>query len=320
MRRTIGIFAVALAAGVFPAAAQNYPARPVRVIVTFPAGTATDIVARIVAQKLTELWGQNVIADNRGGAGGSIGSAIAARSVPDGYTLMINSNAHAANPSMYAKLPYDTFKDFTDIAGLTGTPNVMVVNPGSKVKTIGEFLADAKARPGKVNFASAGVGSGTHLNLEKFKLAAHIDVVHVPYKGSPEVITDLIGGRIDYFFCPLSAGLPFVRDGKLRGIAVTSAKRSSLIPNLPTVAESGVPGFEFLLWFGLWGPAGLPPGIVGKIQNDVVRALGSPDVRERLAAVANDPLEVKPKDFAKFVHQETADTTRIIKAAGIQPQ
>ena len=321
MKTCVSIISMALIAAVAtPALSQKYPSRPVRVIITFPAGSATDIVGRIVTQKLTEIWGQNVLADNRGGAGGSIGSALAAKAPPDGYTLMINSNAHAVNPSIYAKLPYDTLKDFTDIAALTGSPNVLVVNPGSKIKTMPELIADAKARPGKINFASAGIGSGTHLNLEKLKLMAHIDVVHIPYKGTPEVVTDIIGGRIDYYFCPLSAGLAFIKDGKLRAIAVSSIKRSNLLPNLPTVAESGVPGFDFILWFGLWGPAHLPPAITNKIADDVVRALASPDVRERLTALANEPLDVTPKDFGKFVRKEIEDYAKMIKAAGIQPQ
>ena len=314
------VAAAALMVWAWQASAQDYPTKTVRVIITFPAGSATDIVGRIITQKLTEMWGQNVVTDNRGGAGGSIGSAIGARAMPDGYTLIIDSNAHTINPSIYAHLPYDTLKDFTDIASLSGTPNVLVLNLSSKIKTIGEFVADARARPGKINFASAGTGSGTHLNLEKFKLATHIDVVHVPYKATPEVLTDIIGGRMDTYFCPLSACLPFVRDGKLRGVAVSSAKRSSLLPSMPTIAESGVPGFEFMLWFGVWGPHGMPAAIVSKIGNDVERAIASADTRERLVALANEPMDVKPKDFGRYVRKELEENGRIVKAAGIKPQ
>ena len=317
---SIAAIAVALTACAVHAAEQKYPTRPVRVIVTFPAGSATDIIGRVVAQKLTEYWGSNVIIDNRGGAGGSLGSAIGVKSLPDGYTLIINSSAHTINPAIYAHLPYDTLKDFVDIAPLTGTPNILVTNVASKIKTIGEFVADAKARPGKINFASAGIGSGTHLNLEKFKLVTHIDVTHIPYKGTPEAYTDIVGGRVDYYFCPLAACVPFVRDGKLRGIAVSSAKRSALLPNVPTIAESGVPKFEFILWFGLWGPAGIPAPIVGKIRADTARALASADVRERLVTIANEPMDVKAEDFSKFVRQEIVDNARIVKAAGIKPQ
>ena len=314
----IAVLALTLCA--LQAAAQNYPNRPVRVIITFPAGSATDIVGRVIAQKLTEYWGQNVLADNRGGAGGSIGTAIGVRSAPDGYTLIINSNAHAVNPWIYSKLPYDTQKDFTDIAPLTYTPNVLVDNIGAKVRTMSEFLADAKTRGDKINFASAGVGSGTHLNIEKLKLDAHINVTHVPYKGTPEILSEIIGGRVDYYFCPLSACLPFIKDGKLRGIALSSIKRSELIPNLPTIAESGVPKFDYVLWFGLWGPAHMPAPIVEKIRTDVARAVQSADVKERLTALANTPMDVSAKDFSKYIRQEIADIGRVVKAAGIQPQ
>jgi len=303
-----------------PTLGQEYPNRPVRAIVTFPAGSATDILARILAQKLTEYWGHNVVVDNRGGAGGSIGSAIGVKSLPDGYTLIINSSAHTVNPALYAKLPYDTLKDFVDIMPLTGTPNILVNNVNAKIRTLGEVIADAKARPGRVNFASAGIGSGTHLNLEKFKLATGVDVTHIAYKGTPDSVADVLGGRVDYYFCPLSACAPFVRDGKLRGVAVTSLKRSALLPNVPTVAESGVPKFEFILWFGIWGPRDIPPAVVAKIRNDTAKALASPDVRERLITVANEPMDVKPEDFAKYVRQEVADNARIVAAAGIKAQ
>jgi tripartite-type tricarboxylate transporter receptor subunit TctC len=302
------------------AAAQAYPNRPVRVIVTFPAGSATDIVGRILAQKLTEIWGHNVVVDNRAGAGGSIGTAIGAKAIPDGYTLIINSSAHTVNPALYAKLPYDTLADFVDIAPLTGTPNILVNNLSSKIRAMREFVEDAKARPGKINFASAGIGSGTHLNLEKFKLATHIDVTHIPYKGTPDAVGDVLGGRVEYYFCPLSACLPFVKDGKLRGIAVSSAKRSSLLPNVPTIAESGVPNFEFILWFGLWGPREVPQPIVAKIRADIGRVLAAADVRERLVTVANEPMDVKPEAFSKYVRQEVADSARVVQAAGIKPQ
>jgi tripartite-type tricarboxylate transporter receptor subunit TctC len=314
------VIAAGLAASSLQAIAQNYPTRPVRAIVTFPAGSATDIIGRILAQKLTELWGHNVVVDNRGGAGGSIGSAIGVKSAPDGYTFIINSSAHTVNPALYAKLPYDTQKDFVDIAPLTGTPNVLVNNVNAKVRSIGELIADAKARPGQINFSSAGVGSGTHLNLEKFNLATKIDVTHIAFKGTPETVTNVMGGRVDYYFCPLSACVPFVKDGKLRGIAVTSLKRSSLLPNVPTIAESGVPNFEFILWFGIWGPKAIPAPIVAKIRTDVARALASPDVRERLITVANEPMDMKAEDFSKYVRQEIVDNARIVAAAGIKPQ
>ena len=320
MKNFIRILVAVLAAGAFQAFAQNYPVRPVRAIIAFPPGSATDIIGRVIVAKVSELWGQQVVADNRGGAGGSIASALAAKSTPDGYTLIINSGAHAVNPSYYAKLPYDTLKDFIDIMPLVGQPNVLVVNPGSKLKTLGDFLAEAKANPGKINFAFAGLGSGTHLNSEKFKLDARIDFTLVSYKGSGEAIVDVMGGRVDTYFAPVSAGLPYIQSGKLRALAVTSAKRSSQLPSVPTMAEAGVPGFEFILWFGLWGPTGIPAPVVDTIRKGFTSTLADPGVREKLATLGNDVIIMTPAEFSKFVRREVADTARIFKAAGIKPQ
>jgi len=320
VKNIMRIAAVMLAAGALPALAQGYPNKPVHVIITFPPGTGTDIVARTVTQKLSEFWGQPVLAENRSGAGGSIGAALVARAAPDGYTLLVDSNAHVVTPAIYAKLPYDTLKDFVDIAPLAGGPNVLVAGPGSQVKSVAELIAEAQAKPGQINFASAGIGSGTHLNLEKFKLAAGIDVTHVPYKGTPEVVTDLLGKRVSYYFAPISPAIPLIRDGRLRALAVSSAKRSDQLPEVPTVAESGLPGFEFILWFGLWGPAGMPADIVDKISKDVNRALTGADVRERLAKLGNDTMIMSPGEFSRLVRKELDDYARIIKAAGIKPQ
>ena len=312
--------AALLAMAALHAHAQNFPIKPVRVIIAFPAGSATDIIGRVITQKMSEYWGQAVIADNRGGAGGSIASSIAAKAAPDGYTLIINSSAHAINPSMYAKLPYDTRKDFVDIMRLVGQPNVLVVQPGSPIKSMSAFLAEARAKPGSINFAFAGLGSGTHLNLEKFKLASKVDVTPVAYKGSGEAINDVLGGRVHTYFAPISAGISFIRANRLRALAVTSAQRSSQLPDVPTIAESGVPGFEFMLWFGLWGPAGMPQPILNKVWTDFNRALEDPGVREKLATLGNETMPMKPAAFTKFVNQEIAEYARIFKAAGIKPQ
>ena len=320
MKTLTRILAAIVAASALHAHAQGYPNKAVRVIITFPPATGTDIVGRAVTQKLSELWGQPVLAENRTGAGGSIGAAVVAKAAPDGYTLLIDSNAHVVTPAIYAKLPYDTLKDFVDIAPLAGGPNVLVAGSGSSVKSLAELIAEAKAKPGQINFASAGIGSGTHLNLEKFKLATGIDVVHIPYKGTPEVVSDLLGGRVSYYFAPISPAIPLIRDGRLRALAVSSAKRSDQLPDVPTVAEAGVPGFEFELWFALWGPAGMPADIVEKINKDVNRALASPDVRERLAKLGNDTMSMSTGEFSRFVRKELDDYARIIKAAGIKPQ
>jgi tripartite-type tricarboxylate transporter receptor subunit TctC len=312
--------AAILAAGAMQAFAQSYPTKAVHVMITFPPGSATDIVGRVVTQKLSEFWSQPVIVENRGGAGGSIGSAVVAKAAPDGYSLLINSNAHAVNPAIYAKLPYDTLKDFVNIAPLSGAPNVLIVSASSRIKSLAALVAEAKASPGKMNIASAGVGSGTHLNLEKFKLATGIDVTHVPYKGTQEVMSDLLGERVTAYFAPISPAIPFVRDGKVRALGVSSLKRQRSLPDVPTIAEAGVPGFEFALWFGLWGPAGMPAALVEKINKDVHRALASPDVTERLAKLGNDPMIMSPSEFTQLVRKEIDDYARIIKAAGIKPQ
>ena len=312
--------AALFAASSLQAFAQEYPNKPVKAIITFTPGSSTDIVGRVVAQKLSDYWGQPVLVENRGGAGGSIATAIVAKSPADGYTLLIDSSAHAVNPSIYQSLQYDTLKDFVDIAPLAGQPNVLVVPPGSPTKTVADLIAAAKAKPGAINFASAGVGSGTHLNLEKFKLATGINVTHVPYKGTQEVLTDLLGGRVDYYFAPISAAMSAIKGGKLRPIAVSTDKRSSMLPDVPTMAESGAPGFEFTLWFGIWGPAGMPAAIVDKINKDVNRALADAGVRDQLAKLGNDTMSMTPAEFSQFVRREVVEYGKIIKAAGIKPQ
>jgi len=296
---------------------QAYPTKPVRVVVPFTAGSATDILARTVGQKLSEQWGQPVVIDNRPGAGGTIGAAIVAKSPGDGYTLLVHSAAHAYNPAIYANLTYDTVKDFVEIVPLAGQPNVLVVAPSTGIKTVADLVRAAKEKPGALNFASAGNGSGTHINGEKFKLAAGIDVVHVPYKGTPEALTDTMAGRVTYFFSPISAALPQVREGKLTALAVSTAKRSSVLPDVPTIAESGLSGFDYNLWVGVFAPAGTPIDLVEKINRDVLGALASPEVKDRLAALGADAMPMAPPEFRKFVQEEIGESRKVIRAAGI---
>src|SRR5262245_22245688 len=317
-------FVAAACAGLLAAgtafAQGSYPNKPVRLIISFTPGSATDIAGRAVAQKLAEIWGQPVVPENRVGAGGSIGSAVVVQAAPDGYTLLANSSAHAANPAIYSKLPYDTLKDFTNLAPLAEQPNVLIVAADSGYKTLKDFIAAAKAKPGQLNFSSAGVGSGTHLNLEKLKLMAGIDVTHVPYKGTPEAIGDTLAGRVCCYFAPITAAVPHVNGGKAAALGVSTAKRSSLLPNVPTIAEAGVPGFEYNLWVGLWGPAGMPAELAEKINKDVNRALASEDLKERLLKLGAEPMNMTIPEFTQFVRREVEDSQRIIKAAGIQPQ
>jgi tripartite-type tricarboxylate transporter receptor subunit TctC len=320
MKAWIGLLMAASVALATQAFGQGYPNKPVHVIISFTPGSATDIVGRVVTAKLSEYWGQPVVAENRAGAGGSVGTAVVAKAPPDGYTLLINSSAHVVNPGIYAQLPYDTLKDFVDIAPLAGQPNVLVVAADSKINSVAELIAEAKARPGQMNFGHAGIGSGTHLNTEKLISATGIKVLQIPYKGTPEVMQDILGGRTTTYLAPISAAISLIKGGKLRALAVSTAKRNGQLPNVPTIAESGLPGFDFVLWFGLWGPAGVPADIVAKINSDVRRAVADPGVREKLVSLGNDTMSMTQSEFAKFVRRDLADTTDILKAAGVTPQ
>jgi tripartite-type tricarboxylate transporter receptor subunit TctC len=319
MRRIVWIIAAALAtAG--QALAQSYPAKPVRLIIAFTPGSSTDIIGRAVAAKLQDMWGQPVIAENRPGAGGTVGSEFVLRADADGYTLLANSSAHAANPGMYKELRYDTMKDFVNLALLGGGPNVLMVGPQAGWKTLEDFVKAAKPSPGKLNFASAGIGSGTHFNLEKLKIAAGIDVQHVPYKGTPEAIGDTIAGRTCCYWAPLNAALPQVSGGKAVALAVSSAQRSPLLPSVPSVAEQGYPGFDYTLWVGLWGPAKIPEEVAQKINKDVNAALASPDLRAQLTKLGTVPGNLTIAQFTDFVRKEIDETRKILQAAGIKPQ
>lgn len=315
-------WAVAAVAAAFSAAAwaQSFPTKPVRLVISFTPGSSTDIIGRAVAAKLSEVWKQPVVAENRVGAGGTIGSKLVADAAPDGYTLLANSSAHVANPGIYAKMPYDTLKDFTNLALLGGGPNVLMVGNGAGWKSLKDLVNEAKSNPGKLNFSSAGIGSGTHFNLEKLKIATGIDVVHVPYKGTPEAIQDTIAGRVCCYWAPLNAALPHVNGGKAVALAVSSAKRSALLPNVATVAEQGYAGFDYTLWVGLWGPANMPANLAEKINKDVLAALASPDLKDRLTKLGTEPGNMTNAEFSAFVRKEIAETQRILMAAGIKPQ
>src|ERR1700682_4796891 len=320
MKRCKFALLAVLAACSLHAGAQTYPAKPVHVIISFTPGSSTDIVGRIVIQKLTEIWGQPGVPENRAGAGGSIGSAVVAKAAPDGYTLLINSNAHSVNPAIYAKLPYDTLKDFTEFVPLAIQPNVFVVTTESPYKTLADFVNAAKAKPGVLNIGHAGIGSGPHLTTEKFIAAANIKVTEVPFKGTPEVIAAMLSGDVQAYWAPISAGMALIKGGKLRPLAVSTAKRNPQLPDVPTPSQAGAKGAESPLWFGVWGPAGLPAEIVTKVNADVRKALADPSVKERLANGGNDTMDMSPQEFAKLVRSEMDDYARVLKAAGIKPQ
>jgi tripartite-type tricarboxylate transporter receptor subunit TctC len=300
--------------------AQSFPSRPVQMVVAFPPGSSTDVIARLVAAKLSASWGQQVVAENRAGAGGSIASAVVARAKPDGYTLLVNSNAHAINLSTMATLPYDTLKDFTEIAPLTIQPNVLAVAANSPYKTLGDYVQAAKTKPNAVTLAHAGVGSGTHLHAERFIAASGIQVNVIPFKGTAEIVAAMLGGNIDSYWLPISAGISQIRAGKLRGLAMGADKRSPLLPEVPTTAEAGVPNADVSLWFGVWGPAGMPEALVNQIAADVRKVLAEPDMREKLVAIGSETMSFSPQEFARFVRAEIDENRRLLQRAGVKPQ
>ncbi len=304
----------------FAVHAQAWPSKPIRVIVPFPAGSTTDIIARAIADKMGASLGQTLVIDNRAGASGTIGQAAVAQAAPDGYTIMVHSSSHTVSPSTFAKLPFDTEKDFVGVTPISSTPNVLVMSPSKNIKTLQELLAAARAKPGSMNFASAGQGSATHLNAEKFKLAAKIDAMNIPFKGSAEAVTEVMAGRVDYYFSPIAPVIGQIRNGQLVPLAVGSPRRASTLPNVPTTAEAGVPGSEFNFWIGMMAPAKTPRDIVNRLQEEVVKALASPEVKERFATLGADAWTLKPEQFDAYITEEIKTNAVLVKAAGLAVQ
>lgn len=314
--------ATLLAAALLPAfaAAQgNYPNKPIRVVVPFAAGSTTDIIARAITDKMGQSMGQTLVVDNRGGASGTIGQQAVATAAPDGYTVMIHSSSHTVSPSTFAKLPFDTVADFAAITPISSTPNVLVISPAKGIKSVQELVAKAKAEPGKLNFASAGQGSATHLNAEKFKMAAHIDATNIPFKGSAEAVTEVLAGRVDYYFSPIAPVIGQIKDGQLLALAVGSPKRASALPDVPTTAEGGVPGSEFNFWIGMMAPAKTPREIVNRLHDEVLKALASPEVKERFTKLGADAWTMKPEEFDAYIKTEIQANAKLVKAAGLSP-
>ena len=309
--------AAALVALPGAAAAQSYPAKPVRMVVPFPAGGATDIVGRLIAQKLTESFGQQVIVDNRGGAGGTIGSDVAAKAPPDGYTILIGtSSTHAIAPSVYPKLAYDPVRDFAPVTLIASATILLAVHPSLPAKNTRELIALAKRQPDALSFASSGNGGISHLIGEHFKSVAGVRMLHVPYKGDTPALIDLVSGQVHLMFGTAVSFLPYVKAGRLNALAVTNPKRSPIVPNVPTVAESGLPGFEALHWFGIFSPAGTPKDVVGRLNAGIVKIVGMPDVRERLASLGADVVGSTPEQFAAFQKADTAKWAKVVKLSG----
>ncbi len=300
-----------------PAAAQPFPARPVKLVVPFPPGGSLDNVGRLLAQKLSEAWGQTVLVENRPGAGGNVGADAVAKSSPDGYTVVMGAlSTHAVNPSLYQKMPYDAVKDFAPISLVAITPNVLIVNASSKLTSLNDLIADAKANPGKLNFGSGSNGSAGHLAGELFKVETGTDVAHIPFKGGAPALQALIAGDTQFMFDNLANAMAQVKGGRVRAIAVTTAQRSKLAPELPTMAEAGLPGFDISTWFGILAPAGTPADVVAKWNTDLVKALNSPDVREKMLAQGAEPAPTTAAEFAAFIARERDKYARIVKASG----
>ena len=310
----------ALAAGLAllsgPLAAQNYPVKPVRVVVPWPPGGSNDIVGRIVAQKLSETTGQQFVVDNRGGAAGTIGADQVAKSPPDGYTIMVHSATHVANPHLYGKLPYDTLKDFVGIAPLSAQIGMLIVHPSLPVKSVKEFIALAKAQPGKIVYSSSGNGSFVHLTMAMFAAMANIKMVHVPYKGGGPAAISISSGETQAQIGTIGAVMPQITNKRVRPIAVTSDYRVDAFPQIPTIAEAGVPGYEFTAWIGALGPAGIPKPIVDKLNADIQKILRMPDVAEKLKSQTLDPMLMNPEQFARRLKSDYDKYEKVIKLTG----
>jgi len=311
-----GGLALSLLAGATLAQQASFPNRPVRMLTTVSAGSAVDTLGRIVGQKLSEAWKQQIVIDNRPSAGGIVASQILVDATPDGHTLMIQSIGHASNASLYSKLPYDTLRDFAGVSMVADVPNVLLVTPSLNLKSVKDLIELARSKPGQINFASAGIGSGTHMNGEQFKFATKLDIVHIPYKGTPEAINDTMSGRVQFFFSPITAAVPLVKAGKITALAVSTLNRSPVLPDVATVAESGVPGFEFNLWIGVLAPAQIPKALKESIAAEFARVLALPDVKERMQGLGAVPHALATNKFDAFIRAEVEKLAAVIKASG----
>ena len=317
-RFLMGALAAACALATHLAEAQTYPSKTIRFIVPFAPGGGNDILGRVIAQKLNEAFNVPVVVDNRGGAGGTIGTDITAKAPPDGYTMLINNVSLAVNVTLYPKLPYDTLKDLEPVTLVGRQPNILVVHPALPAKSVKELLALARARPQQLTYGSGGIGSSSHLAAELLKVTAKIDMVHVPYKGMGPALIDLIAGQTQLIMATMASALPFVRSGRVRALAVTPAKRSAVVPDVPTLAEAGVPGFEYSTWYGLVVPAGTPQPVVTRLHEALVRILAAPDVKEKFASQGVEPAANSPQEFKDYLKAEVTKWGRVIKASGMR--
>jgi tripartite-type tricarboxylate transporter receptor subunit TctC len=309
-----------LCLGIAPASAQGYPSKPIRIVVPFTPGSASDILSRLIGPKMSEAWGQQVVVDNRPSAGGTVAGEIVARATPDGHTLMLTSSAFAGSAALYDKLPYDSVKDFSGISQVAETALVLVVAPSLNVKSAKELLALARAKPGYLTFASSGIGSGTHYGSELFKMAAGINVVHVPFRGTPEGITDTVAGRVHYYLTPLLPVMPLIKAGRLLPLGVTTVARQPLMPDVPTLAEAALPGFQYDGWFGVFTQSKTSRKTVNQLSREIARVLALPEIRDRIASQGATARSSTPEAFDKLVHAEIVTRKKVFKAAGVKPE
>ena len=310
---------VGLALSTMDVGAQTWPTKPLRAVVPVGAGSTTDIIPRAVLEQVSSQLGQSIIVENRAGAGGTIGSAFVAKADPDGYTVLVHGSAHTISPAIYSNLSYHPARDFAAVIPLGISPSVLVVPPARGWKTVGDLVAAGKAKPGALNFSSVGVGSATHLSAERFRFSAGVDAVHVPFKGGAEAMTEVIAGRIDFFFGPIGLVLPHIRDGKLAALVVNGARRAAALPDVPTTLEAGFTDAEYPIWFGLFLPVKTPRDVVDKLHRETAKALQTPKVRDKLAALGVDPMVMTPSEFDAYVEKEIAVNAALVKAAGIRP-
>jgi tripartite-type tricarboxylate transporter receptor subunit TctC len=300
--------------------AQSYPNKPIKFVVPFTAGSATDIVARTVAEAMGKSMGQSIVIENKVGAGGTIATAQVAKAEADGYTVLVHSSGHVLNPALYPNLSYDTVKDLTGVTTLAAIPNVLVVNPSKGWKTQADLIAAARAKPGTLNYASAGIGSGTHMNAEIFRLQTGIDALHVPYSGTPPAMTNVIGGANDWFFAPLASALPLIQGGKLQALSVSTKARSSTLPNVPTSIEAGLPNSDYTLWIGMIVASGTPVAMQKRLHDEAIKALGSSDLKERFTKLGADTFPMSSDAFNAYIKTEMETAARIAKAANLKAQ
>ena len=315
----IGSAALGLGIGLVAggANAQGWPDRPVHIVVPLTAGSATDVMARIVARQLSQQLGQPFIVENKPGAGGTIGTAAVARAKPDGYTLLVQSASYTVTPTTYPDTPYNTQRDLMGVTPLGLLPQALVVAPSRGIASVQALVATAKAKPGTLNYGSAGVGTANQLNAERFRIGAGIDAVHVPFKGTPEALTEVMAGRVDYYFCPVNVCVPMIREKRLLALGMGSSKRSAALPDLPTTLETGVPNSDYNFWVGLFMPSGTPREILDKLYAETARAIGSPELRQAMAQLGAEPNLVEPDAYNRQLRQETVDNAALVKAAGI---